>query len=187
VAIRLLRLGRVGAVSALAAAAAGVLIALHVTPLGSMVNERVENARSNGVRMFLVDRAVAGLAESPLIGFGSTRDTMGSRNSIAVGERSNCPRCGNFTVGGNGQLWQLLYAHGAIGATAYIGFLLHGLWRFRRDRSAIGIAGSAALVGSFSSMLWYNSLVTPLAFMFLAYALLWRNEQARLDTAAAPR
>jgi hypothetical protein len=25
-------------------------------------------------------------------------------------------------------------------------------------------------------MLWYNSLVTPLAFMFLAYALLWRNE-----------
>ena len=25
-------------------------------------------------------------------------------------------------------------------------------------------------------MLWYNALVTPLAFMFLAYALLWRNE-----------
>jgi hypothetical protein len=64
-----------------------------------------------------------------------------------------------------------------IGAAAYIGFLLHGLWRFRRDRTAIGIAGSAALVGSFSSMLWYNSLVTPLALMFLGYALLWRNDQ----------
>jgi hypothetical protein len=24
-------------------------------------------------------------------------------------------------------------------------------------------------------MLWYNSLVTPLAFMVLAFALLWRN------------
>jgi hypothetical protein len=177
VAIRLARLGRVGAVSALAATAVAILIALHVTPLGTMVNQRMDNARSNGVRMFLVDRAMAGLAESPLIGFGSTRDTMGSRNSIAVGERQNCPRCGNFTVGGNGQLWQLLYAHGMIGAAAYIGFLLHGLWRFRRDRTAIGIAGSAALVGSFSSMLWYNSLVTPLALMFLGYALLWRNDQ----------
>jgi len=45
----------------------------------------------------------------------------------------------------------------------------------RHDRSPIGLAGSAAIVTSFSAMLWYNSLVTPLAFMFLAYALLWRN------------
>ena len=41
--------------------------------------------------------------------------------------------------------------------------------------AAIGVAGSAALVTSFSAMLWYNSLVTPLAFMVLAFALLWRN------------
>jgi hypothetical protein len=27
-------------------------------------------------------------------------------------------------------------------------------------------------------MLWYNALVTPLAFMVLAYALLWRNSTA---------
>ena len=32
-----------------------------------------------------------------------------------------------------------------------------------------------AIVTSFSAMLWYNSLATPLAFMVLAYALLWRN------------
>ena len=95
----------------------------------------------------------------------------------ALCERAGCERCGNFTVGGNGQLWQLLYAHGAVGTLAYLGFFGYGLWRFRRDRSAIGIAASAAIVSSFSAMLWYNSLVTPLAFMFLAYALLWRNEQ----------
>ena len=41
-----------------------------------------------------------------------------------------------------------------------------------------GGAASAAIVTSFSAMLWYNSLATPLAFMVLAYALLWRNEQA---------
>jgi O-antigen ligase len=187
VVFRLVRLGRVGAVGAVVAGVLGLAIALQVTPLGTMVGDRIDNARSNGVRMYLVDRALAGLAESPLIGFGSTRDTMGSRNSIAVGERSNCKRCGNFTVGGNGQLWQLLYAHGILGAIAYIGFLLHGLWRFRRDRSPIGIAGSAALVASFSAMLWYNSLVTPLALLFLGYALLWRNELSRSSLPAVTR
>ena len=80
-----------------------------------------------------------------------------------------------FTVGGNGQLWQLLYAHGAVGTVAYLGFFGYGLYRFRRDRSAIGLAGSTAIVGTFAAMIWYNALVTPLAFALLAYALLWRN------------
>ncbi|HCU51541.1 MAG TPA: hypothetical protein DGG94_17360, partial [Micromonosporaceae bacterium] len=81
----------------------------------------------------------------------------------------------NFTIGGNGQLWQLLFAHGLAGTLAYFGFFGYGLWRFRRDRSPIGLAASTAIVGSFVASLWYNSLVTPLAFTFLAYVLLWRN------------
>ena len=35
--------------------------------------------------------------------------------------------------------------------------------------------GTGAIVGSFVSALWYNALVTPLAFVMLAYVLLWRN------------
>src|SRR5205823_13572116 len=116
------------------------------------------------------------LRESPLIGFGSTRNTQGGRNSITVGESDDCERCGNFTVGGNGQLWQLLYAHGVLGTAAYLGFFGYGLWRFRRDASALGLVGSAAIVGTFAAMFWYNALVTPLAFTFCAYALLWRNQ-----------
>ena len=145
---------------------------------------RLDNGKSNGVRSFLVDRALDGFADSPVIGYGCTRNTAGGRNSIAVGESAGCERCGNFTVGGNGQLWQLLYAHGAVGTVGYLGFFAYGLWRFRRDRSAIGVAGSAALVTSFSAMLWYNALVTPLAFMVLAYALLWRNSTASRGTTA---
>lgn len=137
---------------------------------------RLDNGKSNGVRSFLIERAIDGFADSPVIGYGSTRNTMGGRNSIAVGESSECERCGNFTVGGNGQFWQLMFAHGTVGTVAYLGFFAYGLWRFRRDRTPIGIAGSAAIVSSFSAMLWYNSLATPLVFMFLAYALLWRNE-----------
>jgi hypothetical protein len=156
--------------------AAGLLaVALVATPLGGVVGARLDNGKSNGVRSFLIDRALDGFTGSPVIGYGGTRNTVGGRNSITVGESAGCERCGNFTVGGNGQLWQLLYAHGAVGTVGYLGFFAAGLWRFRRDRSAIGVAGGAAIVTSFSAMLWYNALVTPLAFMLLAVALLWRN------------
>jgi hypothetical protein len=177
VAVRLALKGRVAALGLVAVAGVGLAVALAVTPLGDVVNARVEDGKSNGVRMYTTQKAVEGMQESPLIGFGSTRSTIGGRNSIAVGESADCERCGNFTIGGNGQLWQLLYAHGLLGTLSYTGFFIAGLWRFRRDSSPIGIAGGAALVSSFTAMLWYNALVTPLALTFLAYAVLWRNQQ----------
>src|SRR5207302_788120 len=103
------------------------------------------------------------------------RLAVGGRQSIAVGESPDCPRCGNFTIGGNGQLWQLLYAHGIAGTVCYLAFFGYGLWRFRYDATPIGLAGGAALLSTFAAMLWYNALVTPLAFTMLGYALLWRN------------
>ena len=178
VAVRYVLAGRLWILAVLAVTAVALALALSATPLGGVVSARLDNGKSNGVRSFLVDRALTGFADSPVIGYGSTRNTVGGRNSIAVGESAGCERCGNFTVGGNGQLWQLLYAHGAVGTIGYLGFFAYGLWRFRRDRSPIGVAGSAALVTSFTAMLWYNALVTPLGFMVLAYALLWRNSTA---------
>lgn len=158
-----------------AAAAVAVAVVTVTTPLGDVVQRRLDNGKSNGVRMFLTERAMDGMRESPVVGFGSTRNTMGGRQSITIGESEACERCGNFTIGGNGQLWQLLFAHGLAGTLAYFGFFGYGLWRFRRDRSPIGLAASTAIVGSFVASLWYNSLVTPLAFTFLGYVLLWRN------------
>jgi hypothetical protein len=175
VAFRYVLAGRLWILALLPVVTAGLALAMIATPLGDTVQARLDNGKSNGVRSFLIDKALDGFTGSPIIGYGGTRNTLGGRNSITVGESASCERCGNFTVGGNGQLWQLIYAHGAAGTVGYLGFFAYGLWRFRRDRSPIGIAGSAALVTSFSAMLWYNSLVTPLAFMVLAYALLWRN------------
>jgi hypothetical protein len=175
VAARYVLAGKLWIVGVVAVAGAMLAVAMLATPLGGVVSARMDNGKSNGVRSFLIDRALDGFTGSPVVGYGGTRNTLGGRNSITVGESAGCERCGNFTVGGNGQLWQLLYAHGAVGTVGYLGFFAYGLWRFRRDRTAIGVAGSAAIVTSFSAMLWYNSLVTPLAFMVLAFALLWRN------------
>lgn len=176
VAFRYVLMGRVWILGTVVVAGAALAVTLVASPLGDVVSARLDNGKSNGVRSFLIERALDGVRQSPVIGYGSTRTTIGGRNSITVGESAGCERCGNFTVGGNGQLWQLLYAHGAAGTLGYLGFFGYGLWRFRRDRSAIGLAASAAIVTSFSAMLWYNSLPTPLTFMVLAYALLWRNE-----------
>ncbi|WP_020539681.1 O-antigen ligase family protein [Longispora albida] len=178
VAIRFAMQGRLWPLGGLAVGAATMALLVVVSPLGNLVGARLEHGKSNDVRMYVTTQALAGLRESPLIGFGSTRTTTGGRNSIAVGSSSDCERCGNFTLGGNGQLWQTLYAHGLIGTAAYFGFFGYGIWRFRRDRSPAGLAGSACLVASFSAMFWYNALVTPLAFLLLAYALLWRNDAA---------
>ncbi|MBB5871605.1 hypothetical protein F4553_004984 [Allocatelliglobosispora scoriae] len=175
VALRQALRGRFAVLIAGAAAVAVLGVAFVASPLGDVVNRRLENGKSNGVRMFLTERAITGMQQSPVIGYGSTRNTVGGRQSITVGESKGCERCGNFTVGGNGQLWQLLFAHGIVGTVSYLGFFGLGLWRFRRDSTPIGIAGSAAIVGTLVAMFWYNALVTPLAFTFLAYALLWRN------------
>lgn len=177
--LRLAARGRVWVFGVLGGVAVALLLALMVSPLGTVVSQRLDHGKSNGVRLYLTNEALTGIDESPIIGFGSTRNTEGGRNSITVGESDDCPHCGNFTIGGNGQLWQVLYAHGIVGTVTYFGFFIYGLWRFRRDRSAIGLAASTALVGSFASALWYNSLVTPLAFTLLAYVLLWRNEAER--------
>jgi hypothetical protein len=175
VAVRLALRGRFVALAGVASAGTALAVALVATPLGDVVNARIDDGKSNGVRMYTTQRAIDGVLESPLIGFGSTRNTQGGRNSIAVGESSSCERCGNFTVGGNGQLWQLLFAHGLVGTLSYLGFFAVGLWRFRRDATPVGLAASAAIVASFVAMFWYNALVTPLALTMLAYAALWRN------------
>ncbi len=175
VAFRLALRGRLWALASVTGAVLLVAVLLVLTPLGSLVNSRLENGKSNNVRMFVTERAITGVRDSPLIGLGTTRNTAGSDQSIAVGGTAGCQRCGGHTIGGNGQLWQVLYLHGILGTACYLGFFLTVLWRYRHDTSPIGLAGSAAIVISLGSMFYYNALVTPLAFTFLSYVLLWRN------------
>jgi hypothetical protein len=177
VALRLARLGRLWVLGTAAAAVALVGILVVATPLSTVVQGRLQNGKSDNVRMFVTERALDGMWISPVIGLGSTRNTQGSDQSIAVGDTADCDRCGGHTIGGNGQLWQLLYAQGLVGTACYIGFFLVVLWRRRADSSGIGMAGSTAIVVSLASMFYYNSLVTPLAFTFLSCALLWRNDK----------
>ena len=159
--------------------AAGVLVL--GTPLTGLVQGRLDNGHSNDIRTFTTVRTIDAVGYSPLIGLGSTRAAMGSANSIAVGQESNCPRCGNPTLGSNGQLWAILIAHGVGGALLFVGFFVRSLWAYRRDRTPIGDAGVLAILLSLYFMFVYNALPMPLIIAFLSIALLWRNKRAQED------
>src|SRR5690606_37940048 len=130
------------------------------------------------------EQAVRGLSHSPLIGFGSTRETLGSSSSIAIGPSPDCPNCGHHTIGSNGQVWLELHARGLLGAGLFLGFFGYLFWRHRGDHSPVGLAGSTVLLVNLLASAYYNTLLTPLAFTFLGYAVAWKATTA--PSAAAP-
>jgi O-antigen ligase len=152
------------------------------SPLTSIIAGRLDNPQSNEGRAFTTVLTLQVISESPVLGYGSTRTALGSSNSIAIGKSPDCPRCGNPTLGSNGQLWLVLVAQGVVGAVLFVGFFLRSLWAYRRDRTPIGDAGLLACGLPLFFMFVYNALTMPLVLAFLSIALLWRNQ--REDPAA---
>jgi|tagenome__1003787_1003787.scaffolds.fasta_scaffold20987599_4 O-antigen ligase len=176
-AVRMAARGRFGALGAVLAGAiiAGSVIAL--SPLSAVISDRLDHQKSNGIRSFTVSQTLTVLSESPVLGYGSTRAALGSSNSIAVGANAKCQKCGNPTIGSNGQLWLLLVAQGLAGAVLYVGFFIRSLWVYRHDRSPMGDASILALALPLWFMFVYNALTMPLVISFLAIAVLWRNQR----------
>ncbi|MBA3525097.1 MAG: hypothetical protein H0T85_11235 [Geodermatophilaceae bacterium] len=178
-AVRLAMKGRFGAIMVMAAAAAAAVVVFLVSPLNGIVQARLDNPQSNGIRAFTTEVTLEASAASPILGFGSTRAAVGSSQSIAVGQSDDCQRCGNPTIGSNGQLWLLLIAQGFVGAALYIAFYVRSAWVYRRDRSSVGVASWLAAVLPLFYMFIYNALVMPLLISMIAIGLLWRNHQDR--------
>lgn len=176
VAVRLARRGQLRPIVGLALVAVAIGVTLSTTDLGALVVSRIETGHSNNIRQYTVAKTIEGMPGSPVIGYGSTRDTLGSSQSIAVGNTPDCPQCGNATIGSNGQIWLELYAHGLLGLALYLGVLLVPLWHYRRDASPIGIGASTVLGLNVVASFYYNTLLTPLAFVFLSLVLVWRQE-----------
>ena len=114
---------------------------------------------------------------APVIGYGDTRHQQGSASSIAVGPSKDCPSCGQFPVGSNGQLYLLLVCNGWVGTGLFLGFFAYLAWRYRRDRTPYGMAGVLVILLSFLYMFAYVSVTAALEFTMFSVALLWRNDQ----------
>ena len=185
-AVRLALKGRFVAIAVMAFGVVAGIVVFLASPLNGIVEARLDNPKSNNIREFTTEATLEAAASSPILGFGSTRAAIGSSQSIAVGKSADCQRCGNPTIGSNGQLWLLLIAQGFVGAGLYIAFFVWSAWAYRRDRTSIGAAGWLACVLPLFYMFIYNALVMPLLISLVSIALLWRNDQARRDAEAVP-
>lgn len=164
-----------------------VLVPLFLMlPLGQVVMDRLDSPHSNDIRGSLASQSVELAQSSPVLGYGSTRNTIGSEQSATIGATQDCPRCGNRVIGSTGQLWLLLVSQGFIGTFLYVSFFAYALWRYRSDGSAIGLAGTSVVILALFFMFFYTALTSPLAIYLTSVGLLYRNELERKAAEVAP-
>lgn len=168
------KLALLGALLGLLALAAVILVA---TPLNTLINDRLSHPKSNDIRTSASLVALQDAAASPLIGFGDTRRMQGGTQSITTGRNESCKKCGNISIGGNGQLQLLLITSGFAGVALYSLFFLYSMWRYRRDKTPYGMAGELVLLLGFIFAPVYIAAGPPLGFTMLAVAIMWKNER----------
>lgn len=152
-------------------------VALTSTPLGDTVQSRLDHPHSNDRRSQLIVATVSSMTEgSPAVGFGSTRDTAGTFESIAGGATPDCAACGVPPLGTQGQLWLLLFAQGWVGAVLFLGFFVLVLARVVRCRS-VSTTVATFVVGIFLlQMTVYDTLGLPMLLVMAAVGLAWRQD-----------
>ena len=186
VALRFALRRRFGLLVALVASVALVGGVVLVSPLQQVITARLQTPNSNEVRGSLGALSVQLAESSAIIGYGSTRSTIGSDKSATIGQSPGCPRCGNRVIGSTGQLWLVLVAQGFVGGALYLLFLFQGVIRYWRDHSYVGIAGTLALILAVFYSFFYTAVVSPLGITFLSLALLWRNAEVRANPVSEP-
>ncbi|MDA2808166.1 ligase [Nocardiopsis suaedae] len=183
--VQLVRSGRAAAALTGVLAAAGLCAALAASPLMDVVTERIGNPHSDDGRAATSWAALDAAAQSPVLGWGTTRDMLGSSDSIAIGSSPECPGCGNHTIGNNGQFWLTLISNGWVGTGLFLGFFAAAAWRHRGERDAVGSAALLSILLLFWYMFFYVALTAPLAVTMTGIALLWRRAPGAVPATAA--
>ena len=92
---------------------------------------------------------------------------------------AECPECGNLTIGGDGQMWQLLITMGFAGPVLYVVFYLRFWWKYRRDPSPVAVAGAINVIMMLMFMTVYTALELPLIIVMTGLALWWRSARTQ--------
>jgi hypothetical protein len=177
VALRFAAKGRLGLLAGLCGVLALIAVIVVVSPLQSLISQRLQHGKSDASRSNLSVAAIGGAKASPVIGYGDTRHVLGGPNSIVIGKTANCHTCGSRDIGGNGQFWMLLITSGIVGAALYCCFFLYGIWRYWRDPTPYGMVGVLVLLLGFPFMIVYIAVGPVLVFTMLAYVILWKNDR----------
>ena len=158
------------------------LAIIGLTPLRSIIEQRLHNGTSDNIRSFVAARSITAIEHSPILGYGGNRHTDGSYQSIAVGPTVECSTCGDVPTGSTGQLWAVMFNQGITGVIAYFGFFGASLWIYRRERGAINEAALATIALVFVYMWFYLAVPAAPTLTMVAVGVLDRARQARVET-----
>ena len=178
-AVRLAMLGRFWALNLIVGSVLVGGLAFLASPLGTMVQQRLDAPHSNERRSELATATVRGVVEgSPVLGFGSTRDVQGSFFSIAGGATADCPACGVPPLGTQGQLWLVVFSQGVIGLVLFLAFFGRRFLAHWKDPSPLTIAGCGALVFFGLELFVYDTFDSPMFTVMIAIGLMARGSPA---------
>ncbi len=155
-------------------------LAVFASPLQGVIQERLQNGKSDSIRTFTTVRALDLSVKSPVVGYGSTRSAQGSAASIAIGKSAQCQQCGNVSIGINGYAFMLLMSTGWVGTFLFFAFGAVQLWAVRGIRSAIVGAGVTVVLLTGLYGLAYD-ISTWMLVPFVSLGVLWRESQQWRD------
>lgn len=130
-------------------------IALTATPLSNTIQSDLQNPNATEDRFELYEATLSELPNSPIIGFGGPREV-----------REGLPPAGT-----HGQLWIVLFSHGAGGALAYFAFIAGMFWSTRRYRTNVGLWCHVVIFVSLAQAPFYGHTPQQLAIIMVAAAI----------------
>ncbi len=154
------------------------IVAAALSPLPTLVGERLDNPHSNDRRSELAYKTVeATLLGSPVLGYGNTRKVQGSFGSIAGGATLGCPACAVPPFGTQGHLWLVVFAQGLAGTVLFLGFFVVRIFRHLRSRNPVTLVALAVPIFFLAEIAFYDTLGPPLFTLMIALGLMWRADR----------
>jgi hypothetical protein len=155
-----------------------IAVIFLLSPLSSIVQDRVEHQHSNERRSQLLEQTVSStLRGSPVVGFGSTRDVQGSFSSIAGASTPDCPKCGVPPLGTQGHIWQVIFAQGFVGLGLFLTFFVMALAQCWRCRTTVETLCTFSVAFFLLLLPVYDTLGIPLVTVMVAIGLLAREQR----------
>lgn len=176
--LRMMLQGHIGTVLATLVSLAVAGVVVLVSPLGTVIQDRLTHGVSDNIRSFVAEKSIVAVENSPIVGYGSNRHADGSSNSITVGPSPNCPKCGDVPTGSTGQLWSVMFNSGLIGTVLYFGFFLASIGYYWRQRGPIAEAALITIMLTFVYMFFYSALPVAPTLTMIAVGVLWRTRSA---------
>ena len=181
-AVVLARAGHFAALWALVVCVILAAVIIVASPLWATITLRVQTPHSNDRRATVAQVVTSTTWQgSPMLGYGTNRQVIGSFSSVAGGATPNCHQCAAPPLGTQGFMWRLIFTTGFVGTALFLAFVAVQWFSHFRRRDPYSVLGCMSLVVSMLFFWVYDSLESPLFVLFLAVGLMNVQRQVRVE------